>query len=115
MTTTHVTRSDLLSSRLFYDKHRDGPDALPTGTPHTQVPYTGKVTDIRLDDSFALARAVYVIRANPGTFEPSLVDYILDTREGRIPPGLWDWDCRYCQVAVMTEIGDTACPHCLLT
>lgn len=115
MTTTHVTRSDLLSSRLFYDKHRDGPDALPTGTPLTLQNYAGAFTCLTAGDTDPLAmdRAVFFVRAHADELDPALVESIDTMRETRAA-GRYDWDCHKCMTAVYTESLDDACPNCLL-
>ena len=112
--TIALSRRDLLRSAPLYDKHRDGPDALPMGTPHTQVPYTGG-TRIALDDTLASDRVVYMLRNNADTFQPWLVETTEDERAARVPDGMWDWDCTYCHTAVITEVGEHQCPNCLLS
>lgn len=117
MTTTYLSRGDLLASARKYDRWRDGTDAIPLGaTAHTQLPYTGAHMGLRVGDTDPLAKArmAFYVRTHADEFDAAIVDSIDHMREARTPADHYDWDCHKCQTAVYTESLTDACPHCLL-
>jgi hypothetical protein len=108
------TRAELLDSSPRYDRMRDGEHALPMGTAHTQVPYTGKIRHIGLAD-LAPDRAMFWMRTQPDMFPAHEVAIKTAARARRADTlDLYDWDCHKCQTAVMTPDLSDVCPNCLL-
>lgn len=108
-----LTREALLGTH-GYDRMRDGTDALPEGTAHTHVPYTGKHQRIGLAD-LAPDREMFLMRVRPDLFPGWMVTVKCKARTRKAEAlDLYDWDCHKCQTAVMTPDLSDKCPNCLL-
>lgn len=99
---------------LRLDRYKDGPDALPKGTPHTHKPGAaialipeGLVEDYR-------AAELYRMRNMPHLWDDWMRDLVEDARAKAVDSigTVYDWDCHKCQRAVITHTLNERCPNC---
>ena len=115
-----LSREALLDTR-GYGNMRDGEhpvlgnEALPEGTPHAFIPYTGQHRNIAATPEMAPDREMFYLRTRPQDFPAYVVAVKTNARTRKAEVlDLYDWDCHKCQTAVMTPDLSDVCPNCLL-
>lgn len=111
------TRAALLDSSGYYDRMRDGTDALPMGTEIVERPYTGAHRDISLRnaDTVDTARQMYDMRQHPENWPAWMRTVKENAREREATRrDAYDLDCHHCKSAVFVDDTRDACPNCYL-
>lgn len=108
-------------TRSFLDRVQDpalhdlGEDALPRGTAHTQIPYTGAHKNLVI--GIPPEHELYRVRTRPELYPEWLVEAVHTHRAALVErvnmlQSAYDWDCTACRSAVITPEITDPCPRC---
>lgn len=94
----------------YLDRLQDGPDALPLGSAHTQIP---RKTKDSIGVGIPAEHEMFRVRTRPELYPDWMVAQIHTHRAALATRAdMYDWDCHACQSSVFTHGVTDPCPRC---
>lgn len=92
------------------DRLQDGSDALPRGSAHPAIPYTGGRP---IGVGIPAEHEMFRVRTRPELYPDWMVAQIHEHRAALAARAdMFDWDCHACQSSVFTHGITDPCPRC---